>query len=100
MQQVLDDSVASPRLTAWLLGLFAHNYRAHAARLEQRTAEFVAAALLVAGAAWFYRDYWYPQLVGGAGVYKANSAHGPFIHVDVRGRKVAAHATTRSSGSA
>src|SRR5215211_4578699 len=24
---------------AWLLGLFAHNYRAHAARLEQRTAE-------------------------------------------------------------
>ncbi len=23
MQQVLDDSVASPRLTAWLLGLFA-----------------------------------------------------------------------------
>jgi signal transduction histidine kinase len=24
---------------AWLLGLFAHNYRAHAARLEERTAE-------------------------------------------------------------
>ena len=29
----------------------------------------------------------YPQLVGGAGVYKATSAHGPFIHVDVRGNR-------------
>lgn len=27
----------------------------------------------------------YPALVGGAGVYVANSAHGPFIHIDVRG---------------
>ena len=29
----------------------------------------------------------YPDLVGGAGIYKANSAHGPFIHVDVRGSR-------------
>jgi uncharacterized protein YcbK (DUF882 family) len=29
----------------------------------------------------------YPELVGGAGVYAANSAHGPFIHVDVRGER-------------
>ena len=29
----------------------------------------------------------YPDLVGGAGVYKATSAHGPFVHVDVRGSR-------------
>ena len=27
----------------------------------------------------------HPELAGGVGVYKANSAHGPFAHVDVRG---------------
>jgi hypothetical protein len=27
----------------------------------------------------------YPSLAGGVGVYKANAAHGPFAHVDVRG---------------
>ena len=27
----------------------------------------------------------HPSLAGGVGVYKANSAHGPFAHVDVRG---------------
>lgn len=27
----------------------------------------------------------HPALAGGVGVYKANSAHGPFAHVDVRG---------------
>jgi uncharacterized protein YcbK (DUF882 family) len=27
----------------------------------------------------------YPALAGGVGVYRANSAHGPFAHVDVRG---------------
>jgi hypothetical protein len=26
-----------------------------------------------------------PELVGGYGVYRANSAHGPFVHIDVRG---------------
>lgn len=27
----------------------------------------------------------YPELVGGAGLYVATSAHGPFIHIDTRG---------------
>jgi Peptidase M15 len=27
----------------------------------------------------------YPQLTGGLGIYSATSAHGPFVHVDVRG---------------
>ncbi len=29
----------------------------------------------------------YPQLVGGAGLYRANAAHGPFVHVDARGNR-------------
>lgn len=29
----------------------------------------------------------YPELTGGAGIYRANSAHGPFIHIDVRGTR-------------
>lgn len=29
----------------------------------------------------------HPDLVGGIGVYKATSAHGPFVHIDVRGRR-------------
>jgi uncharacterized protein YcbK (DUF882 family) len=29
----------------------------------------------------------HPELTGGAGVYKATSAHGPFIHIDVRGTR-------------
>lgn len=28
-----------------------------------------------------------PEMVGGAGVYRDNGAHGPFIHVDVRGHR-------------
>jgi uncharacterized protein YcbK (DUF882 family) len=27
----------------------------------------------------------HPDLVGGVGIYRATSAHGPFVHVDVRG---------------
>lgn len=27
----------------------------------------------------------YPELIGGAGVYNGNGAHGPFIHIDARG---------------
>ena len=27
----------------------------------------------------------YPELTGGAGIYRDNGAHGPFIHIDVRG---------------
>jgi uncharacterized protein YcbK (DUF882 family) len=29
----------------------------------------------------------YPQLVGGAGLYRANRVRGPFIHIDVRGTR-------------
>jgi hypothetical protein len=29
---------------------------------------------------------WYAPFEGGLGLYRANAAHGPFIHVDVRGR--------------
>lgn len=29
----------------------------------------------------------YPELVGGLGVYRATRAHGPFVHVDVRGNR-------------
>ncbi len=29
----------------------------------------------------------HPDLVGGAGVYRANNVRGPFIHIDVRGRR-------------
>ncbi len=29
----------------------------------------------------------HPELAGGAGVYHANSAHGPFIHIDARGSR-------------
>lgn len=28
----------------------------------------------------------YPELVGGGGIYRDNGAHGPFLHIDVRGR--------------
>ncbi len=28
-----------------------------------------------------------PDLVGGIGIYKATSAHGPFVHIDVRGNR-------------
>jgi uncharacterized protein YcbK (DUF882 family) len=29
----------------------------------------------------------HPALIGGVGIYSATSAHGPFVHVDVRGTK-------------
>lgn len=29
----------------------------------------------------------HPDLVGGAGVYRATSEHGPFVHIDVRGKR-------------
>ena len=29
----------------------------------------------------------YPSLVGGVGLYRANRAHGPFAHIDVRGNR-------------
>ena len=30
----------------------------------------------------------HPELVGGAGLYRATRSHGPFVHVDVRGNRV------------
>ncbi len=33
----------------------------------------------------YYSDSIYKPFIGGLGIYKANAAHGPFIHVDVRG---------------
>lgn len=30
---------------------------------------------------------WYQPFEGGVGIYQANSAHGPFIHLDVRGHR-------------
>lgn len=29
----------------------------------------------------------HPELIGGVGIYKATSAHGPFVHIDVRGSR-------------
>jgi uncharacterized protein YcbK (DUF882 family) len=29
----------------------------------------------------------HPELVGGIGVYPATGAHGPFVHIDVRGTR-------------
>jgi uncharacterized protein YcbK (DUF882 family) len=29
----------------------------------------------------------HPELAGGIGVYPATDAHGPFVHIDVRGRR-------------
>lgn len=29
----------------------------------------------------------HPDLIGGAGVYRATSEHGPFVHIDVRGKR-------------
>ena len=46
-------------------------------------AEWLAA--LVDG---FENEPWYADLVGGLGIYDANPAHGPFVHVDVRGQRV------------
>jgi hypothetical protein len=30
----------------------------------------------------------HPEFAGGAGLYKSNASHGPFVHVDVRGTRV------------
>ena len=29
---------------------------------------------------------WYQPFEGGLGLYRANAAHGPFVHVDTRGQ--------------
>jgi hypothetical protein len=58
-------------------------------RVDIRDAEVVARAAERAEAR-------YPALVGGVGIYPATRVHGPFTHVDVRGRK----ARWRGTGSA
>jgi hypothetical protein len=47
-------------------------------RVDTRDARFLAQAV-----ERVEREH--PDLVGGIGIYPANSAHGPFVHVDVRG---------------
>ena len=47
-------------------------------RSDTRDAAVIRAAVERVERAW-------PDLVGGVGVYRATSAHGPFAHVDVRG---------------
>jgi uncharacterized protein YcbK (DUF882 family) len=49
-------------------------------RVDIRDAEVVARAAERAEAR-------HPTLVGGVGIYRANRVHGPFTHVDVRGRR-------------
>jgi hypothetical protein len=49
-------------------------------RVDVRDAEVVARAAERAEAR-------HPALVGGVGIYHATGAHGPFTHIDVRGRK-------------
>ena len=29
----------------------------------------------------------HPDLTGGVGIYRATAAHGPFVHIDVRGTR-------------
>ena len=49
-------------------------------RVDIRDAEVVARAVERVEAR-------HPDLVGGVGIYRATSAHGPFTHVDTRGRR-------------
>ena len=49
-------------------------------RVDQRDAQILVDAAERVEAA-------HPDLVGGAGRYRANRAHGPFAHIDVRGRR-------------
>jgi hypothetical protein len=55
----------------------------HDGRVSLEDAEVLAA--VVEGLS---RKSWYQPFEGGLGVYPASRSHGPFIHVDVRGRPV------------
>jgi hypothetical protein len=57
-------------------------------RVDVRDAEVVARAAERAEAR-------HPALVGGVGIYHATGAHGPFTHIDVRGRKARWRGTGR-----
>jgi len=41
----------------------------------------------------------FPVLVGGVAVYRATSAHGPFVHIDCRGSGPAGASDTESESS-
>src|SRR5262249_34656530 len=45
-----------------------------------------AAARALAHAAEMVEEQ-HPELVGGIGIYPATSAHGPFVHIDARGKR-------------
>jgi uncharacterized protein YcbK (DUF882 family) len=49
-------------------------------RVDARDAQVILSAVERVERAW-------PDLTGGVGVYRANRAHGPFAHVDVRGSR-------------
>ncbi|MEP6766826.1 MAG: hypothetical protein ABJB66_21095, partial [Gemmatimonadaceae bacterium] len=50
----------------------------HDGRVDSKDAKLLATAAERVESA-------HPDLVGGIGIYRATSAHGPFVHIDVRG---------------
>lgn len=52
----------------------------HDHRIDSRDAKVIVAAVERVERA-------YPELAGGGGVYRATRAHGPFAHIDARGRR-------------
>lgn len=52
----------------------------HDGRIDYRDGQVILAAVERVERA-------HPDLVGGAGVYRATSEHGPFVHIDVRGKR-------------
>lgn len=52
----------------------------HDGRRDIRDARVVAAAAAAVEAR-------HPELTGGVGIYPGNGAHGPFVHIDARGRR-------------
>lgn len=52
----------------------------HDGRIDYRDGQVILAAVERVERA-------HPDLVGGAGVYRSTSDHGPFVHIDVRGKR-------------
>ena len=50
----------------------------HDGKVDSRDAKILATAAE-------HVELAHPELVGGIGIYRATSAHGPFVHIDVRG---------------
>lgn len=58
------------------------------ARLAITVVRASACVTLVAGSqAAEHVDREHPDLIGGVGIYHATSAHGTFVHIDVRGTR-------------